>query len=412
VKGRKYKSKQDRDAVLRIVQEAGWLSPDRAAAVETAVALFEAGDLTVGDMDSTPEALVLMLPGVMRYLEDDLPLAIVAAVATSRVARKQGIARRLTADAVARSVTEGALVAGLGMFEQGYYDQLGFGTGAYEIRFQFDPAHLKVDIPVRTPCRIGMEHWREAHQARLDRYRTHGGCSVLTPEFTPDEMLEKPGGFGLGFRDGPGGAISHYVWFQTQDAEYGPYEARWLAWQTREQLLELLGVIKALGDQVRMVSMQEPPGIQMQSLIQRPFQQYLVREGSRFATGASATAFQQFRICDVPGCLARSRYTGEPVRFSLRLHDPISDMLEPHAPWRGVAGDYVVTVGAESSAKRGYGAAMPTLTASVNAFTRLWLGVAPATALAVTDDFDGPAELLQALDAAFRLPPPRANWYF
>ena len=44
----------------------------------------------------------------------------------------------------------------------------------------------------------------------------------------------------------------------------------------------------------------------------------------------------------------------------------------------------------------------PTLTATVNAFTRLWLGVRPATGLAVTDDLSGPPELLQQLDQLAR----------
>ena len=55
---------------------------------------------------------------------------------------------------------------------------------------------------------------------------------------------------------------------------------------------------------------------------------------------------------------------------------------------------------------------MPTLTASVGAFTRLWLGVRPATGLAVTDDLDGLPELLSALDEILRLPVPNIGWEF
>ena len=50
--------------------------------------------------------------------------------------------------------------------------------------------------------------------------------------------------------------------------------------------------------------------------------------------------------------------------------------------------------------------------ASINAFSRLWLGVRPARGLAVTDDLDGPRDLLEALDEAFRLPEPVRDWDF
>ena len=40
-----------------------------------------------------------------------------------------------------------------------------------------------------------------------------------------------------------------------------------LAWQTPEQFTELLALIRSLGDQVKMVTLREPPGIQWQDLI-------------------------------------------------------------------------------------------------------------------------------------------------
>jgi hypothetical protein len=50
--------------------------------------------------------------------------------------------------------------------------------------------------------------------------------------------------------------------------------------------------------------------------------------------------------------------------------------------------------------------------ASVNAFSRLWFGVQPATGLRLTDDLGGPPELLSALDRALLLPPMRPGWQF
>ena len=71
-----------------------------------------------------------------------------------------------------------------------------------------------------------------------------------------------------------------------------------------------------------------------------------------------------------------------------------------------------MSLGAESSCAEGHDASLPTLDASVGAFTRLWLGVRPATGLAVTDALNGPAPLLQALDETLRLPEPQPDWDF
>ncbi len=71
-----------------------------------------------------------------------------------------------------------------------------------------------------------------------------------------------------------------------------------------------------------------------------------------------------------------------------------------------------MTLGSSSGAEPARDNTLPTLTATVNAFTRLWLGVRPATGLAITDDLDGPAELLAQLDEVLRLPAPHPDWDF
>ena len=123
-------------------------------------------------------------------------------------------------------------------------------------------------------------------------------------------------------------------------------------------------------------------------------------------------AYWQLRMCDLPGCLARTHLAGSPLRFNLALSDPIEAYLDAGAPWRGVGGDYVVTLGPSSGAEPGKDPSLPTLAASVGAFTRLWLGVLPATGLAVTDELAGPRELLTALEETLRLPVPRLDWDF
>jgi hypothetical protein len=94
------------------------------------------------------------------------------------------------------------------------------------------------------------------------------------------------------------------------------------------------------------------------------------------------------------------------------LSDPIAAVLNGGEPWRGVGGDYVVTLGASSGAEKGVDRSLPTLTASVGAFTRMWLGVRPASALAITDELAGPPSLLDELDWALRLPDLHLDWEF
>lgn len=101
-----------------------------------------------------------------------------------------------------------------------------------------------------------------------------------------------------------------------------------------------------------------------------------------------------------------------PPRGGSTFQLKIDHALGEDAQWRGVAGDYVVTLGPSSRAEQGSDDALPTLSASVNAFTRMWLGVRPATGLAVTDNLAGPPPLLEALDPVLRLPDPKPDWDF
>jgi hypothetical protein len=409
---RVYDAGRDKEAARRIWRETGWLEPGNAEHEEGMDLFVEAGRALVADVDGEAECLVLTCPGQIRYLADDLPFSCVTAVTTSRVARKLGLAKKLTAAAVAADAAEGALVSGLGMFEQGYYDRLGFGTGGYEHWLSFDPARLKVTAKARTPRRLTADDWKAAHEARLKRARGHGGCNLAPPQITRAEMLGTKNSFGLGYGDGPGGELTHYVWCGAARAEEGPYTVNWIVYRTAEQLLELLALMKNLGDQVRLVRIREPGGTQLQDLIDRPFQLKRLTEKSNFEHRISAHAYWQMRILDVPACLARTHLPGGNVRFNLEISDPIEPSLDNKVPWRGVAGQYVVTLGPSSGAEPANDRTIPTLKASVGAFTRMWLGVRPATGLAVTDDLSGPSELLYALDEILRLPDPKPDWDF
>ena len=408
---RNYDPNRDREAVHRIWREVGWLEKDekmeRAADV-----IIECSRALVAEINGEAECLVLTTPSTMRYLDRDLAFSAVTSVTTSRVARKQGLASRLTALAVAADSSDGALVAGLGIFEQGYYNQLGFGSGGYDHWISFDPARLKVSAKARVPRRITSDDWEMVHASRLARLRGHGACSLNPPGATRSEMLWAKDNFGLGYCDGPNGELSHHFWCRVKEAEHGPYSIEWMSFQTPAQFLELMALIRNLGDQVRLVRMREPQGIQLQDVIEQPFKQRQVSEKSKFESSMRATAYWQMRMCNLPGCLERTHLRSGEVRFNLALTDPIERFLDESAPWHGVAGDYVVTLGLSSGAEPGTDTSLPTLTASVGAFTRLWLGVRPASGLAVTDELSGPPELLEKLDWTLRLPDPKPDWDF
>jgi len=409
VHSRRYDPDRDQDAVRRIWREVGWLKEGKEEACDL---MFGCGISQVALINDQPECAVATAVGGVRYLDEELPLTVLTSVATSRIARKQGLARRLIARALAENAEAGALVAGLGMFEQGYYNQVGFGTGSYEHRVSFDPATLKVAARHRVPRRIAPDDWQAAHAPRLTRLGTHGRSYLTAAEMTRAGMLLTENGFGLGYCDAPDGGLSHYFWCGAQNLEPGPYEVGWMAYQTWDQFLELMALVRSLGDQVHLIAMGEPPLIQMQDLLDKPFKRQEITEKSKFEASIRAYAWWQMRILDLPACLALTRLPCGELRFNLRLTDPVERYLEADSGWRGVGGEYLVTLGPSSRAKRGSDPSLPTLTATVNSFTRLWLGVRPATGLAVTDELSGPADLLAALDSAFSLPTPKPDWSF
>ena len=412
MKIRAYNPETDFDGLVRVWREVGWVeagSEDQEKGLKVFAEQFSG---LIAEIDGSAECYVATGLGSIRYLEEDLPLSVVTAVTTSHVARRQGLARKLTAELVASDAAAGAAVSTLGMFDQGYYNRLGFGTGAYEYWHSFDPAALRVPVSARPPKRLTKDDWEAIHQSRLHRRRGHGSCVLDAGAATEAELLWATNGFGLGYADGPNGEITHMLWFSSTGMEYGPYNAWFVTYQTTDQFLELMALLVQLGDNVQMVRMREPVGIQIQDLISQPFRRRRMTEKSTYENTTKAAAYWQTRICDLAACLGATKLQGDPVRFNLKLSDPIEGLLDGDTPWRGVAGDYVVELGPESSAEPGVAEALPILDASVNAFTRLWLGVQPATGLAATDKLSGPPELLDELDRVLRLPTPKPDWDF
>jgi hypothetical protein len=405
---RAYDPERDKEATHRIWRETGWIEDGQEQAMDV---FLQAGRAMVAEVNGEAECLVASAPGEMRYLDETLPFVAVTAVTTSRIARKQGYARKLTARVLAADAADGALVAGLGMFEQGFYNQLGFGTGSYEHWVSFDPARLRVGARARVPQRVTADDWQAVHASLLARRRVHGSVTFTPPQMVEGEMRWPKNTFGLGYFDGPEGELTHHLWCRAR-GEHGPYSVQWLAYQTLDQFLELMALLRSLGDQVRLVRMREPPGVQLQDLLAQPFKERQITERGQFEARMSAGAYWQVRVCDLMGCLARTHLRGGPVRFNLELSDPVARFLEDDSLWRGVGGSYIVQLGETSDAVRGEDALLPTLRASVGAFTRLWLGVVPASGLAATDELSGPPDLLAELERVLCLPVPRVDWDF
>ncbi len=404
---RDFDPEKDTKAAHRIWREIDWIDDDSQE--EKLDIFLSEGRALVAELDQVAECLVTSKSAILRYLKQDLNLSVVTSVGTSRIARKQGLAKKLTAKLIAEDAAAGAIASTLGIFEQGFYDQLGYGTGCYEHWVAFDPADLKLDQIIRPPKRLGEADWALIHSSLLNRQPHHGMVSILPECTTRSELVWTKHGYGLGYTDGPEGQLTHFFW-ATNKGEYGPTVIHAMAYQNKQQFLELMALIKTLGDQIRLIKMCEPAGIQLQDLIRNPFRGRIVTEKSKFEHINRASAYWQTRICDLNACLQATHLNAATLKFNLELSDPIDQYLDPDSPWQGCAGEFTITLGAESSASEGFEPNRAVLQSGIGAFSRLWLGVGSATGLSATDDLSGPEALLEALDETLYLPAPHPGW--
>ena len=212
-------------------------------------------------------------------------------------------------------------------------------------------------------------------------------------------------GFGFGYRD-DAGRLTHFISGELKD-EYGPFKVRTMAYRNTDQLLELLRLLHEMADQFRSVDMNEPPEVQLQVLLRDPLRERERSEKAEHASFHHAVAWWQGRILDLEAAVAARHWLGGELRFNVTISDPVADRVG--GAWPGVGGDYTVVVGENSYTEAGHSNGPLLLECSVASFTRLWLGVAPASSLAVTDQFEAPPELINRLDDALRLPTPRVG---
>lgn len=404
---RPYNSDTDAVSAARIWREINWIENEKQE--KFLDDFIQDSRALVAIHNGEAESLAIGTPGTMMYLNEELPISVVTGITTSRIARKQGLAQRMTSRLIAEEAEAGAVLSTLGIFEQGFYNLFGYGSGGYVHWISFDPANLITRADMRVPVRLSRDDWEQMHHAMIHRRRGHGAVNLLPPGNIRAEAAWSDEGFGLGYCDGPDGELTHFIWGQAKE-ENGPWDIVHCIFQNSEQFHELMCLIKSLGDQVRLIRMREPAGIQLQDMIRHPIRTRIITSKGKYESINRATAYWQSRICDLEAALTKTRLPGVSLRFNLDLHDPIERYLNERFAWRGIGGRYVISLGESSSAVKGQDSKLPVLKASVGSFTRLWLGVRPASGLAITDQLDAEPALLDQLDYAFRLPEPQPGW--
>ena len=156
----------------------------------------------------------------------------------------------------------------------------------------------------------------------------------------------------------------------------------------------------------------ETAAVQLQDLLKTPFRNRRKTKKSKYENTGRAMAYWQIRICNLESCIGKAVLQGNPVTFNLELRDPIERYLDDDAPWHGISGSYIVTLGPESHAEKGHNRALPLLEASTGAFSRMWIGARPPSGLCVTDDLECSEELIRKLDRLLMLPNPRVDWEY
>jgi hypothetical protein len=406
---RPYESK-DEEQCIRIFREVGWMEGKDTDKDVFEASISEATPF-VAELNGEVEVFVVTKTGSCMYLNEDIPFSAVTGVVTSRIARQQGLASTVTVRAIEESAKNGAAMSMLGMFDQGYYEKFGYGSTTYHRVATFDPASLRVPRLTRSPKRLSKEDATAMHRCRCKRKRYHGGCNLdSASETAATTIWQQETAFGLGFED-DGGSLSHFMWIKPK-GEHGPYCVWFSAWETHEQLIELLSVLKSLSDQVLGVRMADPPQFQLQDFLYRPFATMRARKGGEFDSNVLSQVWMQCRILDLPMCIGAMKCYGEPVSFNLELADPIEQFLSKEGTWRGVGGNWIITLGEESSAIEGTDASLPTASGSVNDLSRIWFGSASAEAVSVTGTFVADPELIQCIDSTIKLPTPIVDWDF
>ena len=387
-----YDKSRDASAIHRLWIESGWLE-DKKDELDNFDAFLECASIRVSDLDGEAESVVATLPGDYQHGNTRLPFSIISSVNTGRIGRKQGLATKTLSESLGDSYLSGAVAAGLGIFDQGFYDRVGFGTTGYERWIRFDPSLLLPGLPTERAVRLDESNCDEIHAHRLSRMRYHGSVNVTPSGHTRLELKESRNGFGLGIRRN-GDLVSHF-WFSAKNIESGPYSVYWHAFTDWESIPAALGLLTNLGDQVHLVHMREPVYLQMQDFVLKPLRNQAMSAGARSEQRTRAKAYHQMRILDLRKAVEVVSLSHGEIEFNLQLSDPVESHLSESSPWRGCGGDYTIRLGKESMCAEGHASGLPLMSADIGTFTRFWAGVLSPRALSVSKRLTAPEDLLR-----------------
>ncbi|MCP4646496.1 MAG: hypothetical protein GY852_02020 [bacterium] len=394
---------------ISIWMDAGWLDKGQEKLAEN---WFNSADALVGEHNNETVALALSHRGSYYHKlhHEELPFCAVTGITVAFHGRKLGFAGSLTAELLARGAERGEIVAGLGMFEQGFYNKVGFGNYPYMKLVYFRPADLVVSGSFSSiPKRFSNMDWEKIHKNRAERLRCHGSVN-LPPIITHAEMEINKNSFTIGFVNKQNDLTHHYV-VASVKGEHGPMRIAWTSFRTAEQFRDILLSIKSFGDQIDLVSMQEPSGIQFQSLLKKPISiQRQSAASTGMKAGIRAGSWTQCRILDLEKSVNGMKCMGDSCDFNLILKDPVGKYLDSSFKWKGCSGNYTVQFSDSSKAAVGLSDGLPLMKCSVETFSKLWAGTAKPTMLAYTDAIEAPVSLLTKLDSALRLPEPNFDW--
>ena len=408
---RPYNSDSDHEAVCRIIRECGWPNPQRSKEFEEAYKNFlKSGSADVVEWNGQAETLVTTHKGSISMPGGELPLCAVTSVCVSQILRRSGAATRLTARVLADMAQE-CTVAALGIFDQGFYNKLGFGAFPYSYSVAVDPITLMVPGLKRRPVRLGFADAGRMLRNFLGRMPHHGQVQIPSEEFLAMGMHETENGLGIGFENGRG-ELSHHLWMAPEKDE-DIYTVYWMVFNDLAGLIELLSFVKSLADQVKCIHFTEPSGIQIQDLLSRPFRMRESTEGGKYRNELTAESWHQARILNMEKTFSALKIPHGELSFELELFDPIDSYLADDGPWRGVGGLWSIHVGENGSeARKVSKTSTVPVRASVNALTRLVFGVQKASNLQFMDDFSAPDNLIRELDKKLCLPLPFMDWDF
>lgn len=398
----------DFDAVKQIWIEVGWLSEGQKSTLKD---IIRDSRVTVGTVNNNVEASAMCTDGALQYLDTKINASLVDAVTVSLIARKQGLAGRALALQLAKEYENGYPISFLGMFEQGFYNKLGYGTGSYYHQVHLDPADLNVPYKCRIPRRLTQKDYKIIHKNRLERMKLHGRFDTISEIATKSEMDFMKKSFGLGYFD-DSGKLTHHLWLDPKDRESGPYRVVWQAYETHEQFLELMALVQSMGDQVRLVDITEPADIQISDFIKKPIRGRGITNKGNYQVHINSYPYWQFRMLDPIECIRQTHLNIDDLEFNLELEDPIEKFLDNEKQWNGCSGKYYVKLGRDSRMEPGFRDDLPLLKTDIGSFSRMWLGVKPASGLSVSGKIIGDAALKEKLDIAFRLPDPQPDWWY